>query len=91
VSYRFKTTSGFRKSLAKLTPEQKEAAKKAFLLFKQNPFDPRLRSHKIHHLSALYRKTIYAARIEADLRSVFYVQGKDVVSVDIGTHAIYRA
>jgi hypothetical protein len=50
----------------------------------------RLRTHKIHHLSALYRKTIYAARIEGDLRAVFYLEGQSVISVDIGTHAIYR-
>jgi mRNA-degrading endonuclease YafQ of YafQ-DinJ toxin-antitoxin module len=67
------------------------SAKEAFALFKQNPFDPRLRTHKIHHLSALYKKTIYAVRIEDDLRSIFYVDGENIVSLDIGTHAIYRS
>jgi hypothetical protein len=47
-------------------------------------------THKIHHLSALYKKTIYAVRVEDDLRSIFYLDGEDIVSVDIGTHAIYR-
>jgi plasmid maintenance system killer protein len=88
---RFKTTPAFRKALGRLSRSQKQSAKKAFAIFRQDPFDPKLRTHKIHHLSALYKKTIYAVRIEDDLRAVFYLQGEDVVSVDIGTHAIYRS
>ncbi|MDQ3546416.1 MAG: hypothetical protein M3429_07860 [Verrucomicrobiota bacterium] len=42
-----------------------------FAIFKLNPFDPRLRSHKIQKLSVRYAKTIHAAEIEADLRVVF--------------------
>ncbi len=61
-----------------------------FVIFKQNPFDPRLRSHKIHKLSARYGRTIYAVEIEADLRAVFYVEGDMVVTVDIGSHDLYR-
>ena len=91
MRYRFKTTPAFRKALSKLTAAQKSSTKKAFALFKQDPFDPRLRTHKIHHLSALYKKTIYAVRIEEDLRSIFYLEGENVVSLDIGTHAIYRS
>ncbi len=88
---RLKTTPAFRKALARLSRSQKASAKRAFALFRQDPFDPRLRTHKIHHLSALYKKTIYAVRVEDDLRSVFYMEGEDVVSVDIGSHAIYRS
>jgi len=49
-----------------------------------------LRSHKIHTLSARYKRTIYSAVIEADLRVVFFIEGDTVRTVDIGTHAIYR-
>jgi len=49
-----------------------------------------LRSHKIYKLSARYSRTIYAAEIEANLRAVFYVEGDMVVTVDIGSHDIYR-
>jgi len=80
----------FRRALRGLDPRQKAAAKKAFVIFKQNPFDPRLRPHKIHRLSAEYGVTIHAVCIEGDLRVVFYVQGDTVWSVDVGTHAIYR-
>jgi hypothetical protein len=59
--------------------------------FQQNPFDPRLRAHKIHRLSAHYGRTIYAVDIAADLRAAFYVEGETVWSVSIGTHAIYES
>jgi len=49
-----------------------------------------LRSHKIHKLSAAYGRTIYAAEVEADLRAVFYIEGDVVVTVDIGSHDVYR-
>ena len=58
--------------------------------FQSDPFDPRLRAHKINSLSAYYGKTIYAAEIEGDLRAAFYVEGDAIFTVDIGSHAIYR-
>jgi mRNA-degrading endonuclease YafQ of YafQ-DinJ toxin-antitoxin module len=90
VKYRFRSAKSFRRALAGLNPKQKQAAKAAFRIFKGNPFDPRLRAHKIHKLSAAHGKTVYSAFIEADLRAVFYLDGNTVWSVDIGTHAIYR-
>ena len=90
MRYRFKTVASFRRALRGLHPDQKAAAKKAFAIFKQNPFDPRLRPHKIHRLSAEYGVTIHAICIQGDLRGVFYVEGDTVWSVDVGTHAIYR-
>ena len=90
MSYRFKTVPSFRRALRKLNSNQKAAAKKAFAIFKQDPFDPRLQPHKIHRLSAEYGVTIHAVCIAGDLRAVFYVEGDTVWSVDIGTHKIYR-
>jgi mRNA-degrading endonuclease YafQ of YafQ-DinJ toxin-antitoxin module len=90
VSYSFKTTKNFRKSFRDLTKEQRKAAKDAFKIFKQNPFDPRLKPHKIQKLSARFRVTIHSVTIEGDLRAVFYVDGSIVYSVDIGCHKIYR-
>ena len=90
MKYRFQATPTFRKALARLTLAQKQSAKAAFAIFKENPFDPRLRTHKIQSLSSRHGRTIYSVRVEADLRAVFYIEGEIVVSVDIGTHAIYR-
>ena len=64
--------------------------RRAWKIFKQNPFDPRLRAHKIHRLSSQCGRTIYAVEIEGDLRAVFYIERDCVVTVDIGTHDIYK-
>jgi mRNA-degrading endonuclease YafQ of YafQ-DinJ toxin-antitoxin module len=90
MKYRFRATRAFWRSFGKLSAQQQHRAREAFIIFKQNPFDPRLRSHKIHKLSARYGRTIYAAEIEANLRAVFYVELDVVVTVDIGSHDIYR-
>jgi mRNA-degrading endonuclease YafQ of YafQ-DinJ toxin-antitoxin module len=90
MKYRFRASRTFWRNFGKLTAQQQETARKVFVIFKQNPFDPRLRSHKIHKLSARYGRTIYAAEIEADLRVVFYIEGDTAVTVDIGSHDLYR-
>ncbi len=90
MSYRFKPTQQFWESFYVLTAHQKESTRRAWQIFKVNPFDPRLRPHKIHRLSARFGRTIHAVDIESDLRVVFYVEGDVVVTVDIGTHDLYR-
>jgi len=90
VRFRFRAAKSFRRALAKLSPREKQLAATAFKIFRENPFDARLRPHKIHRLSALYGKTIYAVEIAGDLRAAFYVEGQTVWSVDIGDHRIYR-
>ncbi len=90
MKYRFKASRAFWKSFSKLPESQQVSAKVAFKIFQANPFDPRLRAHKINSLSSYYGKTIYAAVIEGDLRVVFYVEGDVAFTVDIGSHAIYR-
>jgi mRNA-degrading endonuclease YafQ of YafQ-DinJ toxin-antitoxin module len=90
MSFRFKASRAFWKSLSKLPERQQASAKAAFKIFKTDPFDPRLRSHRINSLSAFYSKTVYAAEIEGDLRVAFYVEGNVIFTVDIGSHAIYR-
>jgi mRNA-degrading endonuclease YafQ of YafQ-DinJ toxin-antitoxin module len=90
MKYRFRAACAFWRSFAKLPAQQQRRAREMFVIFKQNPFDPRLGSHKIRKLSARYRRVIYAAEIEADLRVVFYIEGNTVVTVDIGSHDLYR-
>jgi len=91
VKYRFTATRTFWRSFGKLSAQQQEHARKTFAIFKENPFDARLRSHKIHKLSARYARIIYAAEIEANLRVIFYIDGNLVITVEIGSHDIYRA
>lgn len=87
---RFRAAKNFWRGLNKLSERQREAARQAFRIFKLNPFDARLRPHKIHKLSAYYERTVYAVDIEGDLRATFYVEGDTVWSVDIGSHDIYK-
>ena len=90
MNYRFRAAKSFWRSWSKLSHEQQQKARQAFPIFKQNPFDPRLRAHKIHQLSAHYGCTIYAVEIAGDLRAAFYVEGETIWSVSIGTHDIYK-
>jgi mRNA-degrading endonuclease YafQ of YafQ-DinJ toxin-antitoxin module len=90
MKYRFRATRAFWRSFTRLPAQQQHHAREAFAIFKNNPFDPRLSPHKIQKLSARYGRVIYAAEIEADLRVVFYVEENTVVTVDIGSHDLYR-
>jgi hypothetical protein len=90
MNYRFCAAKSFWRSWGKLSVVQQRAARQAFMIFKVNPFDPRLRAHKIHRLSAQYGRTIYAVDIAGDLRATFYIEGETVWSVSIGTHDIYK-
>lgn len=69
--YRYRATEAFWASFQRLSEQQKESTRRAWQIFKLDPFDPRLRTHKIHRRSAHYGRTIYAVEIEADLRVVF--------------------
>jgi len=90
MNYRFRAAMSFWRSWNRLSEVQQRAARQAFLIFKANPFDPRLRAHKIHRLSARYGRTIYAVDLAGDLRATFYLEGETVWSVSIGTHDLYN-
>ena len=90
MNYRYRAVEPFWKHFHRLNDAQKESVRQAWKIFRENPFDLRLRTHKIHKLSSLYGKIIYAADIEGDWRSTFYVDENWIVSVDIGTHDIYK-
>jgi len=90
MSYRYRAAERFWTNFYRLSPAQKQSARKAWKIFKEDPFDPRLRTHKIHRLSAHYGRAVYAVEIEGDLRSTFYIEAQTVISLTIGTHAIYR-
>jgi hypothetical protein len=90
MKYRFRAAERFWTCFYRLSPGEKTAARNAGKIFKENPFDARLGTHKIHSLSAYYGRTIYAVKIEGDLRSTFYLDGDIVVSLTIGTHDIYK-
>jgi len=71
MRYRFRAAKSFWRSWSKLSAIQQEAARKALPIFKADPFDPRLRTHKIHRRSAYYGRMIYAVEIAGELRATF--------------------
>jgi hypothetical protein len=78
------------KQFNKLPLEQQKLAKQTFKnTFIKNPFDPSLGTHKINHLSARYKTTVWSATLDGDLKVVFYISGNIVWSFGIGTHSIY--
>jgi hypothetical protein len=90
VAYRFRATETYWRRFYALPEAHKGSARRAWAIFRENPFDARLRTHKIHSLSAQARRTVWAVCIEADLRSIFIIDGDEVTTLDIGTHAIYQ-
>ena len=91
MNYQYRAVEKFWRDFYALTPEQKESVRRAWLLFKRDPFHSSLRSHEIRELSAKAKHTIYSAVIESDLRVIFRVDGSWVTSLDVGSHKIYRA
>ena len=90
MSYRYRATAQFWKNFHALTAAQKDLTREKFRIFRENPFDPRLRPHKIQSLSSLFKRTVHAVTIEGDLRVVFYLEGDLVVTFNIGTHDVYK-
>jgi len=91
MSYKFKATQDFWRNFYELLPDQKASVRATWQIFKTDPFDPRLRTHKIHRLSAHHRQTIYAVCVEGDLRVVFLIKGDEIWSLDVGSHDIYKS
>lgn len=87
---KFKAAPAFWKAFHKLGTEQKNAAREKFKIFRVDPFDQRLKTHKINKLSARFGKTVHSVTIEGNLRAAFYIEGDTVFTVDIGTHDIYK-
>ena len=90
MNYTYGASEQFWRAFHKLPNAQKESVRQAWKIFKEDPFDARLRVHKINRLSAQYDRTVYAAVIEGDLRVAFYLEGSEVFTVDVGTHDIYK-
>ncbi len=90
MKYRFQASENFWKTFYRLSPLQKASVRQTWQIFKNNPFNPRLGTHRINSLSARYKKVIYSTVVEADLRVVFYMEGNLILTIDVGTHSIYR-
>ena len=82
-----RVSSKFKKSYRKLPNRVKVEAKKKEKIFRKNPFDKRLGTHKLH---GKYKNS-YAFTVIGQWRIMFAFSSKDRVDfIDIGTHEIYR-
>jgi hypothetical protein len=89
--FHYRATEPFWKHFHALSSAQKQSIRAVWEIFKIDPFDARLGTHKIHRLSAIYGETIYAVRIAADLRVIFAIRQNVVWSLDVGSHDIYKS
>ena len=77
----------FKRAFKKLQSSQRVDFEKKLILFANNPFDPRLRTHKLQGKLEKY----YSFSINYSERVVFEFINKETVGlVDIGPHRIYR-
>ncbi len=86
----FKATETFWRKFYALPPAQKQLAREKWEIFKVDPFDPRLGTHKINSLSARMKETVWSVVIDYDMRAVFVIDDDVVTTIDLGSHAIYR-
>lgn len=77
----------FAKEYRKLPSHVKDQAENKEELFRKNPFDPRLKTHKLKgELSGFY-----SFSISYHYRIVFHFQNSEIVVFDnVGTHEIYK-
>ena len=76
----------FLREYKNLSPIIKDVAKKKEIIFRNDPFDPRLKTHKLNgHLEGFL-----AFSISQKYRVIFSFVGKNVVEFySIGNHNIY--
>lgn len=77
----------FEKQYKKLPKDIKDLAKTRELIFRSNPFDPRLETHKLHGKD----REAWAFSINKSYRIKFiFLNGGKVLFLEIGTHDIYK-
>lgn len=76
-------TNGFKRKYKKLSRELKEKAKEKEKIFKTDPFDSRLGTHKLHGKD----KSFWAYSITKSVRIKFeFLGNSQVLYIDVGPH-----
>jgi mRNA-degrading endonuclease YafQ of YafQ-DinJ toxin-antitoxin module len=80
-------TSKFGRNFRRLDRKVQIKAARKEKIFRQNPFDPRLKTHR---LKGVWRD-FYSFSVDYRYRIVFTFESRDKVTfVDIGDHSVYR-
>lgn len=80
-------SSKFEKSYKKLPKIIQEKAKEKERLFRKNPFNPRLKTHKLHG----EYKDYWAFSVSDQYRIMFTFINLEIIDfINIGTHQIYK-
>ncbi len=81
------TTKEYRKSLKKFPKNLLTKLDTKIELFKQAPFHPTLKTHKLYG----ELKNYYSFSVNYEYRIIFkFINEKEVVFMNIGTHKIYQ-
>jgi mRNA-degrading endonuclease RelE of RelBE toxin-antitoxin system len=79
--------SNFERNYKKLPKRIKEKAKEKEKIFRENPFDSRLRTHKLKGKE----KEVWAFWIDYKYRIKFiFLDSEEVLFLDVGPHDIYE-
>jgi len=76
----------FKNSYKNLATEVKRKAENKEIIFKNNPYDSRLKTHKLHGKL----KKLWSFSIDKSYRIIFEFVGKDIILLDVGTHGLYK-
>lgn len=77
----------FRRQYKKLPKKIKACAEKREVIFRKNPFDPRLKTRKLHGS----QKGFMSFSIDYSYRIIFeFVDADTVIFYEIGIHDIYE-
>lgn len=82
-----KTSRKFEKNYRKLPNPIKDLAEKKESIFRNDPFDPRLETHRLHGKD----KEVWAFSVTQSYRIKFtFLDSSSVLFIEIGTHDIYK-
>ena len=80
-------TERFEKEYRRLPKTVKETTQKKETIFRENPFDPRLETHKLHGKD----KEAWSFSVNRLYRVKFiFLTSQSVLFLEVGTHEIYR-
>ena len=86
VVRRISYTSDFRNAYRRLPGHIQDATDRKDALFRNEPFQPTLRTHKLHGPL----QGLWSFSVTRDYRILFEFVKDEAIFYDVGTHSIYR-